>query len=143
MKPVLTGACFALALSALGADAQSPNPDEIPPYKPEYSVAGGLRIAGSELKGNVDLLVEGFQKFHPGAVLTTNFITSSEGALGMMFAGVSDVATMGDDAKITDQMPFYNTFREGQDAVMRDGKYLPLTAEVANAELKKLEQAAK
>jgi len=61
MKPVLTGACFALALSALGADAQSPNPDEIPPYKPEYSVAGGLRIAGSELKGNVDLLVEGFR----------------------------------------------------------------------------------
>jgi len=29
----------------------------------------------------------------------------------MMFAGVSDVAPMGDDAKITDQMPFYNTFR--------------------------------
>jgi len=111
MKPVLQPACLALALSALGAHAQSPNPDEIPPYKPEYSVAGGLRIAGSELKGNVDLLVEGFKKFHPGAVLTTNFMTSSEGALGMMFAGVSDVAPMGDDAKITDQMPFYNTFR--------------------------------
>jgi len=111
MKPVLQPACLALALSALGAHAQSPNPDEIQPYKPEYSVAGGLRIAGSELKGNVDLLVEGFKKFHPGAVLTTNFMTSSEGALGMMFAGVSDVAPMGDDAKITDQMPFYNTFR--------------------------------
>jgi hypothetical protein len=46
-------------------------------------------------------------------------------------------------AKITDQMPFYNTFREGQDAVMREGKYLPLTAEVANAQLRKLEEAAK
>ena len=33
--------------------------------------------------------------------------------------------------------------REGQEAVMRDGKYLPLTAEVANAQLKKLEQLAK
>jgi phosphate transport system substrate-binding protein len=111
MKPVLKAACLALVLSALGARAQSPNLDEIPPYKPEYSVAGGLRIAGSELKGNVDLLVEGFKKFHPGAVVTTNFMTSSEGALGMMFAGASDVAPMGDDAKITDQMPFYNTFR--------------------------------
>ncbi len=29
--------------------------------------------------------------------------------------------------------------REGQDAVMRDGKYLPLTAEVGRAELKKLD----
>jgi phosphate transport system substrate-binding protein len=33
--------------------------------------------------------------------------------------------------------------REGQEAVLRDGKYLPLTAEVANAQLKKLEQLAK
>src|SRR5256712_1320080 len=111
MKSNLKPACLAFALCALSAQAQSPNLNEIAPYKPEYRVAGGLRIAGSELKGNVDLLVEGFKKFHPGAVLTTNFMTSSEGALGMMFAGVSDVAPMGDDAKITDQMPFYNTFR--------------------------------
>ncbi len=74
-------------------------------------MAGGLRIAGSELKGNVDLLVAGFKKFHPDVVITTNFMTSSEGALGMMFSGASDVAPMGDDAKIPDQMPFYNTFR--------------------------------
>ena len=33
--------------------------------------------------------------------------------------------------------------QEGQTEVMRDGKYLPLTAEVANAQLKKLEEAAK
>jgi phosphate transport system substrate-binding protein len=33
--------------------------------------------------------------------------------------------------------------QEGQSEVMRDGKYLPLTAEVANAQLKKLEEAAK
>jgi phosphate transport system substrate-binding protein len=47
-------------------------------------VVGGLRIAGSELKGNVDLLLEGFRKLHPGAKVSTNFMTSSEGALGMM-----------------------------------------------------------
>ena len=33
--------------------------------------------------------------------------------------------------------------QEGQAEVMRDGKYLPLTAEVANAQLKRLEEAAK
>ncbi len=33
--------------------------------------------------------------------------------------------------------------QEGQAEVMRDGKYLPLTAEVANAQLKKLETAVK
>jgi phosphate transport system substrate-binding protein len=111
MKPKLIAASCLFVLCAVGARAQSPNLDEIPAYKPEYSVAGGLRIAGSELKGNVDLLVEGFKKFHPNAVVTTNFMTSSEGALGMMFSGASDVAPMGDDAKISDQMPFYNTFR--------------------------------
>jgi phosphate transport system substrate-binding protein len=111
MKTLLTGTCIAVALFAFGAHAQAPNLNEIPPYKPEYKVEGGLRIAGSELKGNVDLLVEGFKKFHPGVVVTTNFMTSSEGALGMMFSGASDVAPMGDDAKIPDQMPFYNAFR--------------------------------
>jgi phosphate transport system substrate-binding protein len=111
MKTFLTSTCIAVALCAFGAHAQAPNLNEIPPYKPESKVEGGLRIAGSELKGNVDLLVEGFKKFHPGVVVTTNFMTSSEGALGMMFSGASDVAPMGDDAKIPDQMPFYNTFR--------------------------------
>jgi phosphate transport system substrate-binding protein len=33
--------------------------------------------------------------------------------------------------------------REGQTEVMRDGKYLPLTAQVAKAQLEKLEAAAK
>jgi phosphate transport system substrate-binding protein len=111
MKSIVKVASLAMTLPVLAAYAQSRNLDEIPPYKPEFNVVGGLRIAGSELKGNVDLLVEGFKKFHPGAVVSTNFMTSSEGALGMMFSGVSDVAPMGDDAKITDQMPFYNTFR--------------------------------
>src|SRR3984893_11957603 len=111
MKRNRTVAFFLFALCSFSARAQAPDLDEIPPYKHEIKVAGGLRIAGSELKGNVDLLVEGFKKFHPGAVVTTNFMTSSEGALGMMFSGASDVAPMGDDAKIPDQMPFYNTFR--------------------------------
>jgi phosphate transport system substrate-binding protein len=97
-----------VALHAASAFAQVPDLSQIAPYKKEYDVVGGLRIAGSELKGVMDKLVEGFQKFQPGMKPATNYMTSSEGALGMMYAGVSDVAPMGDDAKITDQMPFYN-----------------------------------
>src|SRR5438105_13702405 len=99
------------ALCASAAFAQAPDLSTIPPYKKEFDVSGGLRIAGSELKGVMDQLVQGFQKFQPNARISTNYMTSSEGALGMMYAGVSDVAPMGDDAKITDQMPFYNARR--------------------------------
>src|SRR3989441_3923506 len=111
MRVRLKTATLLAAFCTSAAFAQAPDPSAIPPYKKELNVVGGLRIAGSELKGVVDLLAEGFRKFQPDAKVSTNFMTSSEGALGMMFAGASDVAPMGDDAKITDQMPFYNTFR--------------------------------
>ena len=110
MKMLFKVASVALAVYAQGAHAQAPDLKTIPPYKKEFNVVGRLRIAGSELKGIVDLLVEGFKKFHPDAKVSTNFMTSSEGALGMMYAGASDVAPMGDDAKVSDQMPFYNSF---------------------------------
>jgi len=108
MKTALKLASAALALSALRAHAQAPDLNTIPPYKKEFDVVGGLRIGGSELKGIVDKLVEGFQKVQPAAKVSTNYMTSSEGALGLLFSGVSDVAPMGDDAKIPDQMPFFN-----------------------------------
>jgi len=98
-----------LAVSALVA-AQEPDLSQIPPYKPEFHVVGRLRIAGSPLKGMIPALIQGFEKVQPDALVSGNYMTESEGALGMMFAGVSDVAPMGDDAKITDQMPFFNTF---------------------------------
>jgi phosphate transport system substrate-binding protein len=84
---------------------------DLPAYKPEYSVKGGFRLFGSELKGAVEALVVGFKKFHPDAVFSTNFMTSSEGAIAGLYTGISDLAPAGDDAKITDLMPFYNTFR--------------------------------
>ena len=46
------------------------------------------------------------------------------------------------DPKVVEFLRFVLS-QEGQAEVMRDGKYLPLTAEVVNAQLKKLEQAAK
>jgi len=108
MKTTLKLVSAALALSALGAHAQAPDLNSIAPYKKEFEVVGGLRVAGSELKGVMDKLLEGFSKVQPGVKVSTNYMTSSEGALGMMYAGVSDVAPMGDDAKITDQMPYFN-----------------------------------
>jgi len=45
------------------------------------------------------------------------------------------------DPKVLEFLRFVLS-QEGQDAVMRDGKYIPLTAEVAKTQLKKLEQAA-
>jgi phosphate transport system substrate-binding protein len=102
-------ALVGLALSAL-AGAQEPDLSQIPRYTPEFHVIGPLRIAGSPLKDMIPALMKGFEKAQPDAKVSGNFQTESEGALGMMYAGVSDVAPMGDDAKITDQMPFYNTY---------------------------------
>ena len=98
-----------LALCAL-AGAQEPDLSRIPGYKPQFHVVGRLRVAGSPLKGMIPLLIKGFEKAQPDALLSGNYMTESEGALGMMYSGVSDIAPMGDDAKLTDQMPFFNTF---------------------------------
>ena len=89
-----------------------PPPDlsYLPAYQPEVRIAGALRIVGSELKNATDQLAEGFKHFHPEARVSTNFMTSSEGGLAGLYCGISDVAPMGDDAKVTDQMPFFNTF---------------------------------
>ncbi|MDB6114336.1 MAG: phosphate transporter periplasmic phosphate-binding protein [Lacunisphaera sp.] len=83
---------------------------DLPAYKPDVKIIGALRIVGSELKNAVDQLAEGFRRFHPEARVSTNFMTSSEGGMAGLYCGISDVAPMGDDAKITDQMPFFNTF---------------------------------
>lgn len=92
----------------------------LPAYVPEVKLKGGLRIVGSELKNAVDQLAAGFKMFHPDVKTTTSALPSSEGAIAAMYLGLSDVAPMGDDAKITDVMPFYNTF-----------KYLPTEISVA------------
>ncbi len=92
--------------------AELPPPDlsDLPPYKPEVKIAGALRIVGSELKNATEYLAEGFKKFHPEARVSVNIMTSSEGGIAGLYCGISDVAPMGDDAKVTDQMPFFNTF---------------------------------
>jgi ABC-type phosphate transport system substrate-binding protein len=89
-----------------------PPPDlsDLPPYVPQTKIVGAVRILGSELKNAVVYLAEGFNRFHPDARVSTSYMTSSEGGLAGLYTGISDVAPMGDDAKITDQMPFFNTF---------------------------------
>jgi phosphate transport system substrate-binding protein len=98
----------------------APDLSALPAYKPEFKVTGGLRLLGSELKGATDLLAEGFTRFHPDAKMTTSHIPSSEGAIAGLYLGASDIGPAGDDAKITDLMPYYNTFN-----------YLPLEVSIA------------
>jgi phosphate transport system substrate-binding protein len=108
--------CVLIALSAalplaVCFSAEVNDLSNLPQYKPEYKVAGAIRCFGSELKGQTEVWEKGFAKFHPDVVFSNNFMTSSEGAMAGLYTGLSDVAPAGDDAKITDQMPFYNTFR--------------------------------
>ena len=83
---------------------------DLPHYVPEYKVIGGLRIVGSELKNAVEQLALGFEKFQPDAKVSTSNIPSSEGGIAGLYYHLSDVAPMGDDAKITDMMPFHDSF---------------------------------
>src|SRR2546429_1881569 len=96
----------------LAAYTELPAPQlpDLPQYVPEYRVVGGLRILGSELKNAVEQLALGFQKFQPDAKVATSNIPSSEGGIAGLYYHLSDVAPMGDDAKITDMMPFHDSF---------------------------------
>jgi phosphate transport system substrate-binding protein len=100
------------ASETVAAYSELPPPQlsNLPSYTPEFKVVGSLRIVGSELKNAVDQLAVGFQKFHPDCKPTTSHTPSSEGGIAGLYMFTSDVAPMGDDAKITDMMPFYNTF---------------------------------
>ena len=95
---------------ALYTELPPPDLSALPAYVPEVRIVGALRIVGSELKNATEYLAEGFRHFHPEARVSTNNMTSSEGGIAGLYCGISDVAPMGDDAKVTDQMPFFNTF---------------------------------
>jgi hypothetical protein len=78
----------------------APALSDLPSYKPEYRVTGTIRILGSFLKFATAALEEGFLKYQPDAQFAANFSTSSEGAIGGLCTGISDIAPAGDDAKI-------------------------------------------
>jgi len=85
-----------------------PSLPDLPSYKPEVKLKGTLRVYGASLKNAVDYLLAGFQQFHPDLQVASNLSTSSEGALAGLYTGIADVAALGDDAKMTDEMPFFN-----------------------------------
>jgi len=110
----------ALAQQPARAASDEPGLSALPSYRPDTKVVGALRVFGSFLKGDVELLEQGFLKYHPDAEFANSFYTSSEGAMAGLYAARADIAPAGDDAKITDQMPFYNTYH-----------YLPLELSIA------------
>ena len=83
---------------------------DLPSYRPEQKLTGTIRVLGSFLKFAVAALEEGFNHYQPDIQFANNFTTSSEGAIGGLCTGVSDLATAGDDAKIPDLMPFFNVY---------------------------------
>jgi phosphate transport system substrate-binding protein len=122
----LVVACAVVAVTiAATSHPTFAGPDEsalsgLPSYQPGTKISGAIRVFGSFLKGTVELLEKGFLKYHRDAEFANSFFTSSEGAMAGLYAARADIAPAGDDAKLTDMMPFKNTFR-----------YLPLEVSVA------------
>jgi phosphate transport system substrate-binding protein len=120
MKRSIAISLTVLASLILPLTAQSPDPSLLRPYQPQVKIQGAIRVYGGSLKGQLEVWEKGFLRFHPDATFGNNFTTSSEGAIpGLYVLGV-DVAPAGDDAKITDELPFYEVKH-----------YLPLEISVA------------
>ena len=101
---------LAIAASVLfntALHAQIFDPSTLPPYKPQVQVKGAIRVLGGALKGQVEVWEKGFTRFHPDATFGNNFTMSSEGAIAGLYELGVDVAPAGDDAKVSDLLPFY------------------------------------
>lgn len=110
MKHALTfvGLCAAMVVPSLG---QIPDPATLPDYKPDVHLQGAIKCYGSELKGQMAVWERGFQKYQPDVTFANDFTPSSEGAMAGLYVLRADLAPAGDDAKISDKMPFWETFR--------------------------------
>lgn len=99
---------LALAGPALGQGAAAqPSPAALPPYRVDYGVSANIRIGGSPLHGAMVPLETAFLRFHPDAQFTNDFAINSEGCIGALCTGVAEIATAGDEAKLSDRMQFY------------------------------------
>ena len=120
MKQTVVAPLVALFSLALGVKAQNPDPKLLDPYKPEVKIRGAVHVFGGALKGQVEAWEKGFLKFHTEAVFDNSFSQSSEGAIPALYILHADVAPAGDDAKVSDLLPFYEV-----------RKYLPTELVVA------------
>jgi phosphate transport system substrate-binding protein len=102
------GLAFALATAAC---AEEVDLNQLPSYKPETKVQGVITVGGSYLRGYIQLLENAFLKYHPDAEFANALYTSSEGAMAHLYISRVNIAPAGDDAKLTDIMPFHQTFR--------------------------------
>jgi phosphate transport system substrate-binding protein len=97
----------AWVLAAAGAQAQ--NVESLSPYRPEQQVSGTIRQFGSPLSGMVQAWEEGFRKLQPAVSFEDKF-PSSDGAVGGLIAGVSDIGTSGREPMLTEYLSFQETF---------------------------------
>ena len=113
MRKAFAGMAAAVALGAFSFNVQAEEVDlnALPSYKPEIKVQGVITVGGSYLRKYVQLLEAGFLKYHPDAEFANALYTSSEGAMAHLYISRVNIAPAGDDAKLTDIMPFHQTFR--------------------------------
>ena len=164
--PLLRAILFLLcALPAAALRAQAPHFDlsALPVYRAEKPIHGVVRLHDTELSQHlVHLWQDAFQKLHP-------LVRCSEYTVPAWFSGLgadtADLAVAGRrayplsrpvylcfapatpggepadpkvDSKVREFLR-YVLSRQGQSDVAREGDYLPLTAEVVQAQRKKLE----
>jgi phosphate transport system substrate-binding protein len=105
----LVAACAACV--SLVSLAQSPDPNLLAPYKPQVQLHGTIRVFGGNLKGQVEEWEKGFVRLQPDVVFDNTFSQSSEGAIPALYILGVEVAPAGDDAKVSDLLPFYQVKR--------------------------------
>ena len=107
-KLLLFGVGAALSLPAIG---QFSSPNKLPDYKPQVKLHGAIKCFGGELMGQMEIWERGFGRYQPDVSFANDFTPSSEGAIAGLYILRADLAPAGDDAKISDLLPFYQTYR--------------------------------
>lgn len=81
----------------------------LPPYRPERTVAGTIRVGGADLEGLVAAWEEGFRRYEPG-VAFANHLPSSDVAMATLMTGTADVAASGREPALEEILGFNETF---------------------------------
>ena len=113
------------------------------PYGIAYIAAPTTNLGGQGARPELKILKIAEKADGPYVPYTLETVHARSYALyDRLYAYADRVPGKPMDPKVLEFLRFILS-QEGQAEVMRDGKYLPLTADVANAQLKKLEAAAK
>lgn len=97
------------AFACVQAVAAQPPLADLPPYKPDQTVAGTIRNFGFGLGGVLQLWEQDFQKIHPG-IRFDDKLPTSDAAIPALVTGVTDLAPDGGEATLTENLSFFETY---------------------------------